>query len=655
MSGTESEHNSTGTSPGYCETERSNPSQPLSRFLSMIQHFRPGYVVEQFWMARKALVDSHLFSIWLLLLAMPTLALVIQYGLFLFGKTCSPFPLWFSFLFFSILALFLHWKCLVKFWSLVFLAIFFTAFTFSYMIFDAEVYHIPMQLLLREGWNPVFDSSIEKFGAVVDCSSLNFYHTLFLPKTVALCGALVARSTGLFIADSFLGYILLFVLIGTAFSFAKQQWNCHWISCLLFALTVSLNSKLKDLLGGLVDYHVYSALMIVIFSLFLYWKNRRIHDFVLAVVATAICSTTKTTGLVNCCFLWLFFSIYFWKRKETYGGILAVILLVAWIGMSPLITAWIQYGSPFYPTMTFDPKITIVDITEDFRSNADGEKMGYLARFVYAWVSPGLATKACTLYYHQENFHPIFYVNNGVGGLGNLNLVLCFSFLLLVIAKKNLVTFSYLFIIITLFLCPLKYLGYPRYFPQAWALIPIGFYQIAYNPPIWLQKKNRTMALMRYSLLSILCILCGFSAINIIAFQVKCMIREGLRQDLLNTFHDTVVAIPNNNNNNNNNLRNYFLTKRLRCANVDYELSQQTIDWMHINEDTLFPQVKQYYMEFWRSDQEYPVCNNLSSIIHFKWLDVFKYFPHPLFYRKPDIPESSIPENESTEKQEHPS
>ena len=648
MSRIESDQNSTGISSGSCETEHSCFPTAFSWFLPTIQLFRPNYVMEQFRTARKALVESHLLSIWLLLLAMPTLALLIQCGLFLFGKTCSPFPFWFSFLAFSILALILHWKCLVKFWGLVFLAFFFTSFTFSYLVFDAEVYHIPMQLLLREGWNPVFDSSIEKFSNIVDCSTLNFYHTLFLPKTVALCGALVARSTGLWIANSFLGYILLFVLFRTAFSFAKQQWNCHWISCLLFALTVSLNSKLTVLLEGLVDYNVYSAFMITVFALGLYWQYRHIHDLVLAVIATAICGTTKTTGLVNCCFLWLLFGVCFWKHKETYLGILAVTFLIAWIGMSPLITSWVQYGSPFYPTMTFDQKITIVDITDDFRSNADGARMGYLARFVYAWISPALASKACALYYQQENFHPLFFVNHGVRGLGSLNPLFCFSILLIMIAKKNMVTFSYCFIFITLFLCPLKFFGFSRYFPQAWALIPIGFYHFAYNPPIWLQKNSRIRSLLRYSLLSLVCILCCSSVMNISAFQIRCMILEGLRQELLKTFHEngTVVVLPNNS------IRNYMLSKRLHSADIDYEFSQQAIDWDHIEEDTLFPQIKKYYLEFWRSDQEYPVCNTPSGIINFKWLDVFKHFPHPLFYRKPDITESSIPNNETMENQE---
>lgn len=637
MSKTEHEMNSVEIPSVYDNAEHECATPHGSLPHSLIQHFRLQILLEQIRTARKAVKDSDVFSVCLLLLALPMLGMAIQIGLFLFGKTCSPFPMWFSFLVFSTLALLIHWKCLLKFWGLVFLALLFTFFTFSYLEVDAEHYHIPMQLLLRNGWNPVFDSSVEKFHDIVNSSTINIYHTLFLPKTVALCGALVARSTGLWIADSFLGYILLFVLLKTSFVFAKRQWNCHWSVCLLFSLALSLNSKLTLLMEGRIDYHMYSAMMTAILSLVLYLQHRRMHDFVLAILATAICGTIKSTGLVNCVFLWLLFGIYSWKRKETYGGILAVTLLVAWIGMSPLITSWIQYGSPVYPTMTFDPKIALVDITDDFLANVDGEKMGYLARFVYAWISPALAAKACALYYRQESFNPVFHVLGGVGGLKGLNCLLCFSFILLMLAKKDLVTFSCFFIVLTLVLCPLKYIGFSRYFPQVWAVIPMGIFQFIFNPPDWLREKGILLKLSRYSLIPLLCVLCCSSAANILAFQVRCMIREGIRQDLLTGFrkNDAVVVLPENSK------RNYVLSERLLCGAIDHEFSKQTLDWNHIEDDSFFPYIKQYYMGFWQSDHDYPVCNSPSGLIHFKWLDLFQYFPHPLLYRKARVPESA--------------
>ena len=589
---------------------------------------------------RMNIADSGLFSTRLLLLAMPTLGIIIQCGLFLFGKTCSATPMWISFLVFSILSLCIHWKKMMRFWGLIFLALVFSAFTFSYTDFDAEHYHIPMQLLLKEGWNPVFDSSIQKFSALADSSSLSVYHTLFLPKTVALCGALVAKACGLWIADSFLGYVLLFVLFMTAFDFAKEQWHCKCMSSLLFAAAITFNSKLSLLFEGRIDFHTYSAMMIMLLSLISYMGHRRINDFILAIVATAICGTTKTTGLINCVFLWGLFSLYSWRNKETYWGIMTVALLILWIGMSPLITAWIQYGSPFYPSMTFDPRIKPVDITSDFIANADGLKMGYVARFVYAWISPDLATKACALYYHKDDFHPVFTVLGGVGGLATLNFVLCGSIVLLLLAKKNLVTFACFFILSTLILCPVKYIGYSRYFIQVWAIIPLGIYQFYHSPPSWVARKPKLNKVLRYCLYFALLILLSSSCIKIASFQMRSMIIEGQRQNLLFDIQnkDIVFKIPKSSK------RAFTLSKRLSCGNIRHSFSSQTLK--NMEEDPELIHFKQYYHLIWHLWDEYPICNTPSHVLRFKWLDVFKFFPHPLFFKEtPQLLLSDVPPN----------
>lgn len=638
MNELESEQNSSGTPPCCSKTEQDRPFSPVSRLQALAQNLRPQHIMDQFRAVQEAILESHLFSVWLFLLAMPVFGVAIQCILFLFGITCSPFPMWFSFLVFSALALLIGWKTILKFWGLVFLALFFTTYTFSYLSLDAEYYHFPMQFLLREGWNPVFDSTLEKFAGVVNPFSLKDYHTLFLPKTVALCGALVALSTGLWIADSFLGYALLFVLFRTAFVFAKQQWKCHWTACLLFAVSISFSSTISEVLGGRVDYNTYAALLITIFSMILYLRHRCLHDFILAIIVTLINCTIKSTGLINSIVLWGLFGLYSWKREETYWGITAVVLLVVLIGFSPYVTSWVQYGSPYYPQMTFDPKLAPVDMNGDFRANADGEQMGYLARLVYAWVSPALATKACSIFYHKPDFHPVFVVNPSVDGLRELDILLCASIVLLLLAKKDLVTIFYFYILITLTLCPLRYIGYERYFPQAWALIPIGIFQFCSFPPSWLAKRNKLKLGVRYALLLILCVPVMAFCLRDVAFQAKYMIMEGQKQKLLSRFKEegSVFLIPSNTT------KGFTTSQRLICANVDYSFSQQKMDMKHFEEDTSFPHFKEYYLDFWRSDMEYPVCNTPTAILRFKWLDLFKYFPRPLFYQRSDISKSII-------------
>lgn len=586
-------------------------------------------LVKYFENGREAIVKTNIVSVRMLVLAMPVLALVIQNGLFLIGRGCSCYPMWISFISCSILMLYLHWKRMISFWGVIACGLLLTCFTFSYYDRDSEVYHFPMQFLLRDGWNPIFDSSIQKFNAIVDSGSLSVYHSLFLPKTTALCGALVAKATGLWIADSFLGYMLLFSLWKTSFLFAGRIWNCQKMSCLLFATIITFTTKLTTLLCGQVDYLMYASMMIAVFSLFLYIFKLQIHDLFLAIVASIICSTVKTTGLINMVVLWITCGMYMWKKKDIYIAFFVVLLFVAWIGMSPLITAWIQYGSPFYPTMTFDPKIATVDITNDFVGNEDGEQMGYLARWVYAWISPKLAINSCSLYYHKKDFHPVFYVAHGVNGFGTgFALLLSCSIVLLALSHKNMVTCMCLYIFFTMIFYPLKYIGYGRYFLQAWVIVPLSFYQFIYHFPLWLNQIPKIRNIMCYCMFFVLLALTIISIMKIGVFQARMMILEGQRQKILSQIKNdgTVFVLPKNSR------RTYTLSKRLVCEKIPFEFSQKEIG--KIEEDTFFPEYKKYYMEKWKIYNDYPVDNKFSNIFLFKWNDTIKNFPHPLFYYK---------------------
>ena len=629
---------------------------PVAPLDSSARKVKPDAVIQKLVEIRRSIVESGLFSTRLFLLAMPIMGMAIQCGLFLFGKTCSPFPMWISFLVFSALALLIHWKMLARFWGLVFLGVLLTAYTFPYCRFvDPDSYHVPMQVLLREGWNPVFDSTLEKFGAIVNRSSLLDYHTLFLPKTVALCGALVARSTGLWIAGSFLGYLLFFVLFKTAFVFAKAKWNLNAGICWLFALSVSFSFHFAAwptmpaaLLDGFLDSYTYSAMMISLFSLLLYLQQRKLHDLVLAVAASAICSTLKTTGLINCVLLWGLFGLYSWKHKETYWGIFVLALLVAWIGMSPLVTSWIQYGSPFYPTMSFDPNIEPVDITSDFIANADGERMGYVARFVYAWISPDLAAKACAIYYRKPDFNPDFYVPFGVDGFGKpFNFLFCLSIVLLISAKKDFVSIACCYILVTLVLCPVKYIGYVRYFPQAWAVAPLAVFQFCSCPPAWLANRQKLKRVVSSCFYLGVCVVSAFLMLLCASYQIRQLIMEGKRQKLLASFQKAgvLVEIPQNSKS------AFTVSSRLACENVRcyYSFNERKVDFKDTDS---YPHYKQYFQDYWSSIDEYQLNKNPSRIL--KLLDIFKFFPHPLMYRSPNAQGAPVPAKTPPDNQDQP-
>ncbi len=150
-----------------------------------------------------------------------TLAVGLMLGClgFFFGVPCGPFPMWVAFGGGSLLALFHSRRRLLAYWGWTACFLVLTAFTFSYTGTDALNYHFPMQHLIRTGWNPLFDSTLEKFSAIADLGRCSVYHTLFLPKGSALVGAFVASATGLWTGDAYLGYVLIYLLFVTAARF----------------------------------------------------------------------------------------------------------------------------------------------------------------------------------------------------------------------------------------------------------------------------------------------------------------------------------------------------------------------------------------------------------------------------------------------------
>ena len=77
-----------------------------------------------------------------------------------------------------------------------------------------------------------------------------------------------------------------------------------------------------------------------------------------------------------------------------------------------------------------------------------------------------------------------------------------------------------------------------------------------------------------------------------------------------------------------------MLSRRLSCDGVDYEFSQQMLDHDHFEEEDSFPCYKQYYREKWHVMDEYPVSNDPRSFLRIsRWLELIRYFPHPIFSR----------------------
>ena len=462
---------------------------------------------------------------------------------FFFGQTVTPLYFYVSVAVLLVCAFVGGWKRGVAYVALLAVCTVLTMYTFSYTSYDTQMYHFPMQHLLRNGWNPVFDSTVEKFYPLLEGTHLRFYHALFLPKFHQLCGAIVSSAFRLFVGDAFLGYVLIACLFSASLKFSRRYWNIGaWVG-VLFACGITFSTQVSSVLSGLVDYSSYASFCISALSLVLYRNDRRLSDLILFVVAACICMTTKTTGIVCVGLLFVLTLPLLWTHAAYWRALLVLGFLVAVVGASPLLTNWIQYGSPFYPSMTFNPNVPVVDITCDFTGNADALGMGYLSRICYAWVSPTLTVAAIRLLGGNPDFSPMFYVFGGVAGLRLwFNILLLVSVVLLAVSRKNLVTWLCVVIFVSSNFAPLKFIGCGRYFPQIWAIIPLAVMNFV-GTGAGTAIGSRMKALRTVVAVALLVILAGCSGMFLSRFVRNFggpMAVEGVQQRLISSLPKSI-------------------------------------------------------------------------------------------------------------------
>lgn len=547
---------------------------------------------------------------------------------FFFGKTCSAHTLRFLFVATTLFIAFLSLKKAIKFVLLIFVCSVLTMYTFSYVCSDAAEYHFPLQSLLIEGWNPVFCSTPEKLASFANTDQFHIYHALFLPKLNALCGALVALALGMFVGDAFLNYLLLIILVCVGIRFAKLEWNSNSFLAIVFGVACGFSTKITAFIVGYVDYLVYASFMLALLSGYLWWKFSNIRDLIMFFEAIIICMLSKFTGLIDGVLLCLIAALLCFKRVVFWRGLIVSIIVVIIIGANPFLTSWIQYGSPIYPCMSFDPSAPICDITADFTANADGAQMGYLSRIMYAWVSPSLATKMCSWLYSNPNFSPEFYVSGGVCGMGtSFRILLLFSVVAVLLSRKNHITLGIIFLFVVSNFAPLKYIGYSRYFPQIWMIPVLAAFNLWYSPVkfidhIKLVSRLRVFGIVLIGLISL------FTVVRGVAYQCRELAVESLRQRAFEELkHSSIMwrcgEIGNT--------HGYSYAKRAMIAGVNLCVDEalSRIEWdkeeMFIPYNSTGKHISEYQRWF-------HLCNTLQDLIKFNWLEFFNVnMPHPLF------------------------
>ncbi len=557
-------------------------------------------------------------------------ALIASAGFF-FGKTVSPAYFYGVAAVLACVAFMTNWRRGLAYCGLIAFCATMTAYTFSYVGTDAQNYHFPMQYLLRHGWNPVFDSTVEKFSALAGDAQVATYHALFLPKFSSLCGAIVASAFGLFSGDGFLGYVLIVCLCSTAVKFTKRYWSGNALQGLLFAGGLAFSTKITSFLAGQVDYSTYASFCISALMLLLYIRDGRLPDLVGFAVSACICMSSKSTGVLCCAVLVAMTMPLLFRRIGYWRTLFGIGVVVAVVGASPLLTAWIQYGSPFYPSMTFNPNVEVVDITSDFTGNADALSMGYLSRMCYAWVSPRLTIALIRVLEGNPDFNPVFSVCGGVAGQGTwFNCLLAMSVALLAASRKNTVTWLCVIIFVSSNFAPLKYIGYSRYFPQIWAIFPLSvmnFICTAKDCEMWRRMKVVRRAVSAGVVL-ILCGLSGLSFLRTLAYEGRMMVQEKFRQDLIASFPSgSSVRVDG---------RDYRFTtvQRFRQAGVRLVKSADGKVDTVMQGDSALPCYDTHPEVYETLNARFPICDGVKTLFcTFRWGEVFKNVPHVLWDR----------------------
>ncbi len=369
-------------------------------------------------------------------------------------------------------------RCLLLFCATVLVSCVAAAYVFAYSSWDSAVCHWPMMHAICSGWNPVLGATDGHLADIVGSGTCSFIHMLCAPKFPATISALAAEGLGLFSGVGFADMMLFAACFLVCRRFMLREVDASQAVSLMAALLMAAPLELmRQTLQGYVDYFRYAGIVIGVLSYMLWRRSGRCSDLLLFMAGFVVAACSKSGAL-----LWLIiafaiaFALHF-RSAVFRRAILLMIILFVVLGFSPYITEWIHNGSPFYPAHTFDGGKAVVDLCHDQVSaatrNPAALKMGWLARVVYAWVSPDLAIAACKWWYADPGFNPVFkspFVNGLSTGfihwLWFCGVALCF------VRNRSVLVVAGVVAAIVLLL-PCKFIGFYRYAPEVTILPPL--------------------------------------------------------------------------------------------------------------------------------------------------------------------------------------
>lgn len=289
---------------------------------------------------------------------------------------------------------------------------------------DALAYHMPAIRLMTEGWNPVWQSTLESISDFSGFSSdyVNAYHMISMPKVVWYFDAAAYYFFNnpynlLFPLAPFLLIAVMYVLLDV---FRNVGAGARLVVAAIAVWSI------PDIIYGVDAVVALSALGL----LMLLYDNIRAGrwSWLRLIVFTFWMATAKQTGLLHCCVFWcVFVCVNILKKQWTcaknafiLGSIVLMLFTVA--SVSPYLSSYINYGHPLYPKYSFnEERFPTINLTGDFLiRNDDAATMGHLGSYVNAFVSAKVAQYYYQLKTGKEEFKPwvVVWDQIGCGGTG---------------------------------------------------------------------------------------------------------------------------------------------------------------------------------------------------------------------------------------------
>ncbi len=266
-------------------------------------------------------------------------------------------------------------------------------------------YHYPQALLLGEGWNPVFASSMTEASAAmgVPLDTLRPVHTFCFPLALAQFCAAVAWLTG-----SLCGFLW------EPFLFLPAV--C-WLAWVTLRAVPGLSSKpviaaavvVIALMANQATPEIWVPLDVVVFLLEFalllcaWWvlSGNALWPRLWMAAAALMLIGTKQMGVLFVGILLLVLIGAFAMRRD-WPGLRRMVTLSLWVALGsmflwfhPYLTNWVDYGGPLFPSHTFWSEWTGWDVTIDL-GTSPADNRPSLWRFVVAHpLVVGLAIVAC--------------------------------------------------------------------------------------------------------------------------------------------------------------------------------------------------------------------------------------------------------------------